>query len=131
MFWEAPVGSVLIAKHEDDSQSLIYDKLAIALVNNDSVTDGHIPKFVSKLTWFFLKHGGHIKCKITSGQKYLKELEKGGLQIPARLTISNTSKKMADIMKEKLNPLDEKSTEESTVKQKIYSIEYFVYYKLL
>ena len=34
-------------------------------------------------------------------------------------------------MKEKLNPLDEKSTEESTVKQKIYSIEYFVYYKLL
>ena len=119
MFWEAPVGSVLIAKHEDDSQSLIYDKLAIALVNNDSVTDGHIPKFMSKLTCFFLKHGGHIKCKITSGQKYLKELEKGGLEISARLTISNTSKK--------LNPLDGKSTEESTVKQNSFTVFSILY----
>ena len=32
-FWEAPFGSVLIAKLEDDQQSLINDKLAIALVN--------------------------------------------------------------------------------------------------
>ena len=64
MFWEGTVGSVLIAKHEDDSQSFIYDKLAIALVNNDSVTDGHIPKFMPKPTCFFLKHGGHIKCKL-------------------------------------------------------------------
>ena len=49
-FWEAPAGSVLIAKHEDNPQSLIHDKFAIALVNNDSVTIGHIPKFMSKLT---------------------------------------------------------------------------------
>ena len=64
-FWIAPVGSVLIAKHEDDPQSLIHDKFAIALVNNDSVTVGYIPKFMSKLTFHFLKHGGHIKCEIT------------------------------------------------------------------
>ena len=65
LFWEAPVGSLLIAKHEDDPQSLIHDKFAIALVNNDLVTVAHIPKFISKLTYFFLKHGGHIKCEIT------------------------------------------------------------------
>ena len=64
-FWEAPVGSVLMAKYEDDPQSLIHDKFAIALVNDDSVTVGHIPKFMSKLTYFFLKHGGHLKCEIT------------------------------------------------------------------
>ena len=51
-FWQVPVDSVLIAKHEDDSQSLIHDKFAIALVNNDSVTVGHISKFTSKLTYF-------------------------------------------------------------------------------
>ena len=93
--------SVLIAKHEDDPQSLIHDKLAIALVNNDSVTAGHIAKFMSKLTYFFFKHGGHIKCEITSGKKYSKDLEQGGLEIPARLTISNTNKKMTDVMKKK------------------------------
>ena len=49
-FWEAPVGSVLIAKHEDNPQSLIHEKFTIALVNNDSVTVGHIPNFMSKLT---------------------------------------------------------------------------------
>ena len=85
-FWEAPVSSTLIAKHEDDPQSLIHDKFAIALVNNDSVTAGHTPKFMSKLIY-----SGHIKCHITVGKKYSKDLEQGGLEIPARLTISNTN----------------------------------------
>ena len=66
---------------------------------------GHIPKFMSKLTHFFLKHGGHIKCEITGGKKYSKGLEQGGLEIPARLTISNANKTMTDVMKEKLNLL--------------------------
>ena len=48
---------------------------------------------------FFLKCGGHMKCEITGGNKYSKELEQGGLEIPARLTMSNTNKKMTDVMK--------------------------------
>ena len=92
-FWEALIGSVLIAKHEDDPQSLIHGKFSIALVNNDSVSLGHTPKFMSTLTYFFLKHDGHIKCEITGDKKYLKDLEQSGLEIPARLTISNTNKK--------------------------------------
>ena len=96
-----------MAKYEDDPQSLIHDKFAIALVNDDSVTVGHIPKFMSKLTYFFLKHGGHLKCEITGIQKYSKDLDQGGLEIPARMTISNKNKKMTDVMKEKLNPLVE------------------------
>ena len=113
-FWEAPFGSVLIAKFEDDQQSLINDKLAIALVNNDSVTVDNIPKFMSKLTHVFIKHGRRIKCEITGGKKYSRDLEQGGLEIPARLTISNTNKKMTDVRIEKLNPLVE-DTEESTI----------------
>ena len=61
---EALVDSVLTVKHEVDPQSLIHDKFAIALVKNDPVTVGHIPKFMSKLTHFFHKHGRHIKCEI-------------------------------------------------------------------
>ena len=62
---------------------------------------------MSKLKYFFLKHGGHIKCKITGGKKYSKNMDQGGLQTPARLTISNIDKQMTGIMKEKLNPLVE------------------------
>ena len=31
-FWDAPIGSILSAKHEDDPQSLVHDKYAIALI---------------------------------------------------------------------------------------------------
>ena len=48
-----------------------------------------------------------IKCKIIGGKKYSKDLEQGGLEIPPRLTISNTSRKITDVMKEKLNLLVE------------------------
>ena len=67
--------SILIAKHEVYSQLLIHDKFAIGLVNIDLVTVGHIPKFVFKLTYFFLKRGGHIKCKIAGVKKYSNDLE--------------------------------------------------------
>ena len=53
----------------------MHDKFAIALVNNDSVTLGHIPKFMSKLTYFFLKHGGHIKRENIGDKKYSKDLD--------------------------------------------------------
>ena len=29
------------------------------MVNSDSVTVGHLPKFMSKLSHFFIKHAGH------------------------------------------------------------------------
>ena len=48
-FWDAPIGSILSAKHEDDPQSLVHDKYAIALINSESVTVDHLPKFMSKL----------------------------------------------------------------------------------
>ena len=41
-FWDVPIGSVLSAKHEDDSQSLVHDKYAFALINSESVTMGHL-----------------------------------------------------------------------------------------
>ena len=63
---------------------------------------------MSKLTNFFLKQTGHIKCKISDDKKYSKDLEQDGHETPARLTISNTNKKMTDVMKENLNPLGEK-----------------------
>ena len=53
-FRDAPIGSILSAKHEDDPQFLVHDKYAIALINSESLTVGHLPKFMSKLAHFFL-----------------------------------------------------------------------------
>ena len=63
---------------------------------------------------------------MAGGKKYSKDLEQGELEISAKLTISNTTRKITDVMKEKL-----RSTEESTVNQNSFRAEYFVYYKLL
>lgn len=107
---------------------MIDDKFAIALVNRHLVTVGHIPKFMSKLEYFFLENGGHVKREITGVMKYWKNLEQSGLEIPARLTISNANKRVADVMKEKLNP-SLRSTEILAVNPNNFSIEYLVYYK--
>ena len=87
-FWEAPVGSVLITKHQVDPQPFIHDKFVITLVNTDLVTVGHIPEFMSRLRYFFHKHDRHVKCEIIDFKKYSKDLEQDRPENPARLTIS-------------------------------------------
>ena len=86
---------------------MIYDKFAIALVISDLIAVDHISKFMSKLTYVFLKHGGHIKCKITMVKKYLKDLKQSGIEIPPRLTANYANKRMTDVMIEKLKILVE------------------------
>ena len=68
-FWDAPNGSVLSAKHEDDPQSLVHDKYAIALINSVSITVGHLPKFMSKLAHFYVKHADKIRCEIAGSKR--------------------------------------------------------------
>ena len=41
---------------------LVHDKYAIALVNSESDAVGHLPKFMSKLAQFFVKHVRKIRC---------------------------------------------------------------------
>ena len=84
-FWDSPIGSVLSAKHEDHPQSLVHVKYAIALINSESVTMGHLPKFMSKLAHCFVKHAGKIICEIRGSQRYSSNLEQVGLEIPARI----------------------------------------------
>ena len=74
-FWDAPIGSILSAKHEDDPQSLVHDKYATALINSESVTVGHLPKFMSKLAYFFVKHAEKIRCEITGSKRYFSDLD--------------------------------------------------------
>ena len=75
-FLDAPIGSILSAKHEHDPQSLVHDKYAIALINSETDTVGRLPKFMLKLTHFFVKYAGKIRCEITGSKRYSSELER-------------------------------------------------------
>ena len=74
-FGDAPIGSILSAKLEDDLQSLVHDKYTLALINSESVTVGHLPKFMSKLAHFFVKNAGTIRCEITDSKRYSSDLQ--------------------------------------------------------
>ena len=106
-FWDAPIGSILSAKHEDDPQSLVHPKHPIALINIESVTVDHLPKFLSKLAHFFVKHAGKIRCEITVSKRCYFDLEQGDLEIPAKIIFQNSNERIIEEMKKKLAPLIE------------------------
>ena len=75
---------------------MVHDKYAIALINSELVTVGHLPKFKSKLAHFFVKHAGKIRCEFTGSKRYSSDLEQGG------------NERIIEEMKRKLPPLIEK-----------------------
>ena len=86
---------------------MIKDKKKLALTNSDSVTVGHLPKFMSKLAHFLVKHDGEIRCVITGSKRYSSDLEQGGLEIPAKRIFQNSNERIVEEMKKKLIPLIE------------------------
>ena len=88
----------------------------IALINSESVTASHLPKFMSKLARFFVKHAGKIRCEITGSKRYSSDLEQGGLEIPAKIIFQNSNERIIEEMKKKLAPL----VEEYNKKQLLY-----------
>ena len=67
--WEAEIGSKLTAQYETRPGALVQDTYAIALKQKDVVV-GHIPKFLSKITYFYLKHGGDVLVEIIGKRQY-------------------------------------------------------------
>ena len=68
---------------------------------------GHLPKFMSKLNHFFVKHAGKIRCEITDSKRYSSNLEQGVLEIPAKIIFQNSNERIIEEMKKKLVPLIE------------------------
>ena len=46
-----------------------HDKHAVDMMR-DGYIDGHMPHSLSKISWFFLKHGGRITCHSTVKRKF-------------------------------------------------------------
>ena len=91
--WNAKTGSKLKPCHEKRPSALVEDKYAMALKFNDT-TVGHVPKFLSKITYFFLKLGGDLTVKITGQRRYSRDLDQGGMELPGTYVFTSTDTEM-------------------------------------
>ena len=58
-FWTPWVGEKLMVECEHDTE---YDVNAV-VGKKDSVIVAHLPQVISRISWLFLKRGGHIVCR--------------------------------------------------------------------
>ena len=98
--WTAEIGSILTSEPEKRPGALVEDRCASAIISNNQ-TVGHVPKFLSKLTFFFLKHGGTLTVQVTGERRYSFDLAQGGMEITPEFIYKSEKKELSDQMKEK------------------------------
>ena len=69
--WTPVVGEELTLQQEDGND---HDIHAVAVVGDGDVV-GHVPRSISRVSWFFLVRGGRIKCRVTGRRKFGNGLE--------------------------------------------------------
>ena len=69
--WTPALREELIVKAEDGN---VYDEHTMAVVKEGNVV-GHMPRSISRVSWFFLKRGGRILCRVTGKRKLGVALE--------------------------------------------------------
>ena len=64
----AEIGARLTTAPGTRPGALVEDKYAIAVINNGKTIE-HVPKFLTKLAFIFLKNGGKIHITVILGQE--------------------------------------------------------------
>ena len=72
----------MTAQYETRPGALVQDKYAIALKEKPMIV-GHIPKFLSKITCFYLKHVGDLLVEKIGKRQYSRDLPQGGMELTA------------------------------------------------
>ena len=87
----------------------------------NDVSVGHVPKFLSKICYFYQKHGRNLLVRITGERQYSDDLEQGGMELPAtyifRSTDEDMNSKLPTLIGEAMQGYD-KSIKEKKEKQK-------------
>ena len=99
--WIAGIGASLTPAPETRPGAFVEEKYAIAVINNGK-TVGHVPKFLRKLTLFFLKNGGKPHITVTGPRRYSVDLKQGGLELPADFCFISLNENLFLQMKEKI-----------------------------
>lgn len=83
--WSPRTGQVLQASAETGNPE---DRHAVALKRTgEGVTLGHMPRELSKVSWFFLRHDSGISCEIT-GRRKRSAVPGKGLEVPCLYTFT-------------------------------------------
>ena len=64
-------------------------------------TVGHVPKFLSKLTYFFLKNGGTLCANVTGERRFSYKLDQRGMEFPADFRFTSSHPKLLEQMQVK------------------------------
>ena len=82
---------IFVSLHENENR---YDRYAMAVYRNDvpGVVVGHLPKEISKMCYYFVRHDGKISGKVAGGRKYSEEA--GGMEIPCELKFTGSARKV-------------------------------------
>ena len=87
--WTPTVAEELVVQHESHNA---YDRYAIAALKllpgtiRPSVI-GHLPREISRFTYYIIIHGGRVSCKVIDAHYRRSPLVQGGLEIPIRVTV--------------------------------------------
>ena len=77
-----------------------------------------VPKFLTKLTFFFLKNGGKLHIAVTESRRYSVNLKQDGLELPAGFCFTSLDEKLFLQMKEKtLEEVQKYEKQKKEVKQ--------------
>ena len=91
--WTPRVGEILSTRKETGNH---HDRFAVAVLKDDRIV-GHIPREVSKTAWYFLEHGGEIRCEITSRRR--SDIVGKGLEVPCTYTFEGKPKMIKKLIK--------------------------------
>ena len=93
--WNPFVGQELDVKTEPTNPRDMY---AVAIILNAHTVVGHVPIEFGKVAWYFLQHGGRIKCTIT-GHRQLSDEHGKGLEVPCSYRFSGMPKLIKKLVK--------------------------------
>ena len=75
-----------------------HDRYAVKITRTtEDEVHGHLPREISKVSYFFLAHDGTIMGKVTSTRRYCKE--RGGMEIPCELAYCRKRKHIRKLKK--------------------------------
>ena len=89
--WEPARGDLFVCLHESENR---HDRYAMAVYRSETpgVVVGHLPKEISKMCYYFIRHDGKISGKVTGRRQYSEEA--GGLEVPCELKFSGSARKV-------------------------------------
>ena len=87
--WNPSIGEVLCLKHKVNN---VYDRYAIAATKIHpglliSTVVGHLPREISRFTYFIIDLGASMTCKVVDTAHRRSPLIQGGLEIPIEVNV--------------------------------------------